>query len=254
MARIRSIHPDACKSEKLAAASAEAERLYWRMATHCDDEGRAEDDPVLMAAFLFPRSPQVDGDQVDVWLDELAALGLIVRYEVDGDRYLAVTRWTDYQKPRRVVESHIPSPDCGQVRAVCGQARAVDGHLSVGVGVGEGVGEGEGVGVALAKRARERDPIFDALLDAWNVSSRELTDTERGRVNRAVKLLRDIDADPAEIPARKAMFQLQWPDITATMLAVVGRWAECRPDPARLQPRAPKAASAIARAVAGGDT
>ena len=95
MARIRSIHYDALKSEKLAAATAEAERLYWRMATHCDDDGRAEDEPRLFAAYLFPLMDDITGPVVDGWLDELHDLGLIVRYEIDGVRYLVVTRWSD---------------------------------------------------------------------------------------------------------------------------------------------------------------
>lgn len=100
--------------------------------------------------------------------------------------------------------------------------------------------------------ARPRDPIWDALIAAWGLDGRELTRIERDRINAAAKQLRDIGADPDEIPARKQMFQIQWPTITATMHAVVGRWAECRPDLSRLPGKVPRATSSIARAVAKG--
>ena len=111
MSRIRSIHFNACKSEKLQAASAEAERCYWRLLPHCDDEGRAEDDPRNLRSEMFPiAEPPLPADVVDGWLEELCKLELIVRYEINGKRYLQVTRWHDYQKPQHPKESVIPPP------------------------------------------------------------------------------------------------------------------------------------------------
>lgn len=249
MARIRSIHPEACTSERLARVGAEAERCYWRLQTHCDDDGRAEDNVRLIWAALFPLHETVGPADVDGWLDELEQAGLLQRYVVEERRYLAVTQWGRFQHPQRHKPSKFPEPP-----AICRvhvRDTASRDLVLVAPGEGEGVGDGEGGEIA-PRAARARDPIWDALIEAWDLDGRELTETERGRVNKAAKELRDINADPAEILARKQMFQLQWPDITATMLSVAGRWAECRPDPARLQGRAPRAASSIARAVAKG--
>ena len=138
MARIRSIHYDALKSEKLAAVSAEAERCYSRLAAHCDDEGRAEDNPRLFAAYLFPLHDDVNGDAVEAWLEDLACAGLIVRYEVDGDPFLFVTRWRDYQKPNKPTPSKIPPPP----DVLPESSRTAPVALPVGV---EGSGDGEGV-------------------------------------------------------------------------------------------------------------
>lgn len=142
MPRIRSIHYDACKSEKLQAASAEAERCYWRLLPFCDDEGRAEDDPRSLRSQMFQvAEPPLPAVVVDGWLDELDTLGLIVRYEVAGCRYLAVTRWGDYQKPQKKTESHIPPvPDSYATST-----------RPVLPGVGEGVGEG------VQRRCRPKD-------------------------------------------------------------------------------------------------
>jgi hypothetical protein len=99
--RIRSIHHAALQSRKLAALSGDAERCWWRLQCACDDDGRVEDDPEVLASLLFQVMRSVTEEQVDGWLAEMADLGLIVRYEVDGRACLAVVDWHDKQKPRR---------------------------------------------------------------------------------------------------------------------------------------------------------
>lgn len=110
MPKIRSIHPDACRSRKLATVSAEAERFYWRLQTECDDEGRAEDHPQLLWATCVPLVPGASAEAVDGWLQELHEAGLVRRYAVGGDRFLEVVKWGDYQHPKYRAESKIPAP------------------------------------------------------------------------------------------------------------------------------------------------
>lgn len=130
MARIRSIHPDACKSRKLAKVTAEAERCWWRLQVHCDDDGRCEDDPELLAALLFSMQRDVTAEDVDGWLFELAGAGLIDRYG-DDEPVLVVRQFKLYQKPRHPQASKLPEPpDQGitafrrLVTAECGNAPA----------------------------------------------------------------------------------------------------------------------------------
>jgi hypothetical protein len=101
MARIRSIHPSALSSERLAELTSDAERLFWRLLPHCDDQGRADDSPKLIAAFVAPLIDAFDAELVDRLLDELACAGLIERYQVGGSRYLAVMQWRRFQRPRK---------------------------------------------------------------------------------------------------------------------------------------------------------
>lgn len=152
MARIRSVHPDAMKSEKLAACTAEAERCYWRLLPHCDDEGRAEDHPKLLAAYMFPLVDAADEYAVDDWLAELAALELLVRYTVEGRRFLQVARWGDYQKPQKKQESKLPTPESGSPTV---DVRDESGSGPVAVepvveGSGGVIGGGEGVSLVTA--------------------------------------------------------------------------------------------------------
>lgn len=112
MARIRSIWPSICQSEDMANIPAELERTFTRLWTHCDDEGRAVDNPRLIKAALYPLVDAQSWEVVDRELENLAQRGLIARYEVDGVRLLQVLAWGKYQKPQKPVPSKLaPLPE-----------------------------------------------------------------------------------------------------------------------------------------------
>jgi hypothetical protein len=116
--RIRSIYPEACRSRKLAALTPAAERCWWRLQCHLDDEGRAEDEPDIFASVLFQVMRDVTPGMVDRWLWEMAEAGLIVRYEVDGTPFLEVVRWSDFQHPQKPKRSPIPPAQSAGTRRV----------------------------------------------------------------------------------------------------------------------------------------
>lgn len=110
MARIRTIKPGFFTSEDVAALSMRARLTWIGLWTHVDDEGRAKDNPRLIHAAVWPLD-DVTVKQVEQDLVELAAHGRIVRYEVDGKRYLAVTNWNVHQRINRPARSVFPTPD-----------------------------------------------------------------------------------------------------------------------------------------------
>lgn len=110
MARIRSVKPELCESETMAALPAEVERTFVRLWTHCDDEGRCKDNPKLIKAAIFPLHDDVTPADVDAHLSVLAAAGCVVRYEVDGVRCLAVPSWKTHQHPQKPRKSVLPEP------------------------------------------------------------------------------------------------------------------------------------------------
>lgn len=185
MARIRSIHPEACDSEKLAALSDSAERTFFRLLTHTDDEGRAEDRPKLLAAKLYPLHDDKGAGTVDTDLDEIQEVGLLVRYSVDGRCYLAITTFGDWQKPRHPTPSKLPAPGDHDSSGEDDDGSSTDDSVSLtaergnatdtvrpgeGGGVGGGVGGGEGGGgadAADATSASPSDPIAGSFADFW---------------------------------------------------------------------------------------
>lgn len=112
MARIRSVSPDICTDQGLVGLSGDAERLYVRLWTHLDDDGRCEDDLLLLKAALFPRHREIGEADIERWLLELIANGQVIRYERGGMRLLTVKPdpWAKYQKPRRKIDSKLPAP------------------------------------------------------------------------------------------------------------------------------------------------
>jgi hypothetical protein len=111
--RIRSIHPEACESEKLVGLSDGAERTYWRLLTQSDDAGRGKDNPQLLAAKLYPVDDAKTGAVLDEHLAELEEAALLARYVVDGKRYYEIHDFGDWQKPRHPTPSKFPSPEEG---------------------------------------------------------------------------------------------------------------------------------------------
>lgn len=72
---------------------------------------------------------------------------------------------------------------------------------------------------------RGRDLMFDALVEALKIDFSQLTKSARGRLNMAVKQLKEIDADPSEIPRRAAKYRETWPSVTLTDTALIKHWA-----------------------------
>lgn len=86
----------------------------------------------------------------------------------------------------------------------------------------------------LKKRAeRERNPIWDALLTACNVSPDNVNENEASRYGKLVKVLKNSDATPEEIFARAQTYKYKFPKATLTPTALVNRWSEC--DPSRVE-------------------
>ncbi len=158
MAKIRSIHPTACDSRKLAAISSDAERLFWRLQCHCDDAGRIEDEPAIIGAKCVPLIGW-SADRIDVLLAELASVegtpgtetGLLVRYATEGRHWIEIRLFRKHQRPRWPKESTIPGMSDGcptYVRRQSDGSPTPVGHMSPQEGVGVGVGVGVGDAVA----------------------------------------------------------------------------------------------------------
>jgi len=75
--------------------------------------------------------------------------------------------------------------------------------------------------------ARERAPdeLWDSLVAALDLAPDEITKQRRGKLNAAVKELRDVGATPAEVKRRARRYQREHPDWAFTEMALVGHWA-----------------------------
>lgn len=78
---------------------------------------------------------------------------------------------------------------------------------------------------------RERDELFEAMIDVLRLDASQLTRSERGRINRALAELREVCATPDQLRKRAAAYRRQWPDCTLTATAIAANWARLGPQP-----------------------
>jgi len=91
--RKREIHPGFFKNEDIAELEPLARLLLIGMWNLADREGRLEDRPKKLRAELLPYD-SCDGETL---IAAIAGKGFIIRYEVDGHKYIQVNNWHKYQ-------------------------------------------------------------------------------------------------------------------------------------------------------------
>ena len=125
--RVRLLKPETFKDEHLAETSMAARVLFMGLWTLADREGRLEDRPKWIRAELLPYDPSVD---VDALLNELAnPKAFILRYEVEGRKFIQLTNFLKHQKPHpREAPSSLPAPR--QAKANQGAPKANQGAAS----------------------------------------------------------------------------------------------------------------------------
>ena len=90
-------------------------RLWTYLLTYVDDYGRGSADPELLKGFVFPRRKGVTEATIEKSLQELANIGSILLYDVDGESYFCFPNWADHQRIQ-TKKSRFPSPDDGALK------------------------------------------------------------------------------------------------------------------------------------------
>lgn len=112
--------------------------LFIALWCYSDDEGRCVDNAKVLRAFAFPLDDAILSTDVEAMLQELHAARLLVRYEVEGRKYLSISNFNEHQHPKKKLRSKLPPPPVGNEFPT--SAPLVPPVVVVGVGVGEGVG------------------------------------------------------------------------------------------------------------------
>jgi hypothetical protein len=110
VARIRTIKPDFFRSDDVAQLSYRARLTWVGLWTYVDDEGRGKDNARIIKGDLWPLEDDVTHEDVEKDLIELSRAGRIHRYEVDGEKYLLILKWTDHQRIAKPTASKLPPP------------------------------------------------------------------------------------------------------------------------------------------------
>lgn len=124
MPRIRSIKNGFFIDEDVGELSAEARVVFLGMLTIADREGRLEDKPKTIKVQVCPHDPW----NIEGLLEELKALAFIIRYEVDGKRYIQIRQFARHQHPHpKEQPSEIPAPPAAASREFPRQAIKLHG-------------------------------------------------------------------------------------------------------------------------------
>ena len=90
-------------------------RLWAYLLTYVDDYGRGSADPEILKGFVFPRRKGVTEATIEKALQDLANIGSILLYDVDGESYFCFPNWADHQRIQ-TKKSKYPSPDDGALK------------------------------------------------------------------------------------------------------------------------------------------
>lgn len=204
MARIRTIKPDFFLHERLAQLSPFHRLLFIGLWTQADREGRLEDRPQRLKISILP----YDDCDIDVMLWDLHKHEerFIIRYEVNGKRYICIPSFKKHQRPHcKEAESTIPplsidgSPSPEKVGAdrekVSASTLGMDNRKGKENGGGEGDGaspEGDcsspsSLSPSKENPQREDDIKFSSLTDLWNNVCKSLNPVIGMTDNRKIK-------------------------------------------------------------------
>lgn len=129
MARQRMLHPGFFRDSKLLTLSPLHRILFAGLWGVADREGRLRDEPMDLKIELLP----ADACDVDVLLSDLVRIGSIVRYRVEGVRYIWISKFKKYQHPHMNEKQSIlpPAPE-PQVEFQLDLGKALEQHGAAG--------------------------------------------------------------------------------------------------------------------------
>lgn len=115
----RFIKESICSSENIDQLTEFQEIFFYRLVVNCDDFGRFDARPKLLASRLFPLR-DIPNEKVNETLAALEDADLILVYSVKGHPYLQVKTWEKHQQ-RRATESRYPAPEDADDATPCGE-------------------------------------------------------------------------------------------------------------------------------------
>ena len=107
MSRNRTIPADFWTWEAVIDCAPMARLLFLGLWTFADDFGVQPLRPRTIRMQVFP-GDTIDGDAVRAMIEELAARGLVRRYSVDGQDYIAIVDWDRLQRVGKRAKRRFP--------------------------------------------------------------------------------------------------------------------------------------------------
>lgn len=106
-----------CTSENVDRLSAFEETVFYRLIVNCDDFGRMDARPKILASKLFPLK-DIRTTQIENALRALTSAELVTLYNVDGKPFLQMNTWDRHQQIRAVKSKY---PSMQEADSTCNQ-------------------------------------------------------------------------------------------------------------------------------------
>jgi hypothetical protein len=117
MADGRMLKKNISNSRRLSQLKTDSARMLWTwIIPYLDVEGRFYASPDMIKSTIVPRLKTFTEENIGEYLNDMAQIGLIIIYKVDGDLYLQYRKFDDFQKLRKDREGKpLPSPDGAEI-------------------------------------------------------------------------------------------------------------------------------------------
>ncbi len=122
MPRRRTIDPDLWTARKMMQLSLGARMIHIGTISMADDDGRLGWSAIELRAKLLPGLDDISVRNVEGWMAENVAVGLLMTYRVDGEEYAWHPKWTETRHVSRPSASKRPPPPHGAL---------TDGHAGL---------------------------------------------------------------------------------------------------------------------------
>ena len=99
-----------CTSDSLDQLNSFQENVFYRLIVNCDDFGRMDARPRILASRLYPLREDIREKQLMDALQALSSAELVILYQVDGKPFLQMRTWERHQQIR-AKKSKYPAPE-----------------------------------------------------------------------------------------------------------------------------------------------
>ncbi|MAF04936.1 MULTISPECIES: conserved phage C-terminal domain-containing protein [unclassified Herbaspirillum] len=131
MARIRSIKPDFWTDEKIVELSMEQRLFFIGSWNFADDSGNLQRSAKKLKMQIFP----ADAIDCEPIILDLIAHGLLIEYEVNGEKYLHIKGFDRHQVINRPSKSGLPKPSEEQNQLPLTESSLTEGKGKEGKGI-----------------------------------------------------------------------------------------------------------------------
>jgi len=148
----RMLRENVLDSKKLGSATHAACNLWFRLLVKVDDFGNFPDDAVLIRTTCFQWRRKMRTSHVREWVAELVGVGLVSRYEANGEHFLHFERFEDFQQMRYEKVARFPRLEMPTEAPDNLLQRSCDAHIAA-------TGDGQSPTAAMSKPHRHVTPV-----------------------------------------------------------------------------------------------